>query len=74
MGGHVFGDDPQKEHAEMVRIVKPGGMVLLCPGNNDTDDDRHQFLVNQGYQWSRFEEPGDGAKRKYWLRHPGQRT
>jgi SAM-dependent methyltransferase len=66
MGGHVFGDHPESEHAEMVRVVRPDGMVILCPGNNDTDDDRHQFLVGQGFEWSRFEEPGDGFKRKYW--------
>jgi hypothetical protein len=22
--------------------------------------------VDQGFAWSRFEEPGDGIKRKYW--------
>ena len=66
MGGHVFGDHPEAEHAELVRVVKPGGMVILCPGNNDKDEGWHQFLVDQGFSWSRFEEPGDGIKRKYW--------
>jgi SAM-dependent methyltransferase len=66
MGGHVFGDHPEAEHTEMVRVAKPGGMVILCPGNNDTDEGWHQFLVDQGFEWSRFEEPGDGIKRKYW--------
>ncbi len=66
MGGHVFGDAPEDEYAEMARVVKPGGMIILCPGENDSDSDRHQFLVDQGFDWSRFEEPGDGFKRKYW--------
>jgi 2-polyprenyl-3-methyl-5-hydroxy-6-metoxy-1,4-benzoquinol methylase len=66
MGGHVFGDHPQAEYAEMLRVVKPGGMLILCPGNNDKDQGWHQFLVDQGFAWSRFEEPGDGIKRKYW--------
>ncbi len=66
MGGHVFGDQPEDEHRELTRVTKPGGMVILCPGNNDRDEGWHQFLVDQGYQWSRFEEPGDGTKRKYW--------
>jgi len=65
MGGHVFGDHPEAEHAEMVRVAKPGGMVILCPGNNGKDEGHHQFLVDQGYEWSRFEEPGDGIKSKY---------
>jgi SAM-dependent methyltransferase len=66
MAGHVFGDHPEAEHAELVRVVKPGGMVILCPGNNDSDEGWHQFLVDQGFAWSFFEEPGDGMKRKYW--------
>jgi hypothetical protein len=41
-------------------------MVILCPGNNDRDEGRHSFLVGRGCAWSRFEEPGDGWKRKYW--------
>lgn len=66
MGGHVFGDHPQEECQELLRVTRPGGTVILCPGNRDTDDDRHQFLVSQGFQWARFEEPRDGTKRKYW--------
>ncbi len=66
MGGHVFGDQPEAEQRELERVTKIGGMVILCPGNNDHDEGWHQFLVDQGYQWSRFEEPGDGVKRKYW--------
>lgn len=70
MGGHVFGDNPEAELAEMVRVTKPGGMVILCPGNKDSDDEPHPFLVEQGFDWSRFEEPGDGLKRKYWITLP----
>jgi SAM-dependent methyltransferase len=66
MGGHVFGDHPEAEHAEMLRVAKPGGMLILCPGGNDRDEGWHSFLVDQGFEWSRFEEPGDGIKRKYW--------
>lgn len=66
MGGHVFGDQPEAEHREIMRVTRPGGMIILCPGNNDRDEGWHQYLVDQGYQWSRFKEPGDGIKRKYW--------
>jgi SAM-dependent methyltransferase len=68
MGGHVFGGDPPAEYAEMRRVTASGGMIILCPGNNDVDDAVHAFLVAQGFDWSRFEEPGDGVKRKYWKR------
>jgi SAM-dependent methyltransferase len=66
MGGHVFGDEPAAEWEELLRVTKPGGMVILCPGNNDKDNEAHAFLLAQGCQWGRFEEPGDGWKRKYW--------
>lgn len=66
MAGHVFGDAPEEEHAEMVRVTKPGGMVILCPGNNDRDEGWHDILVEMGFEWSRFLEPEEGWKRKYW--------
>jgi len=66
MGGHVFGDDPEDELGEMFRVTKLGGAVVLCPGNDDVDNERHDLLVSRGFEWGRFEEPVDGMKRKYW--------
>ena len=68
MGGHVFGDQPEEEYGEMMRVTKPGGMVILCPGSADREDERHRFLISKGFEWSRFEEPGEGVVRKYWRR------
>lgn len=70
MCGHVFGDFLETELFELERITKMGGLVILCPGNNDEDNNIHDFLMENGYMWSRFLEPGDvigsGYKRKYW--------
>jgi len=66
MGGHVFGDDPEAELTELVRVTKPGGMVILCPGNDDVDNDRHAYLVAQGFHWKPFLEPPSDRVRKYW--------
>jgi SAM-dependent methyltransferase len=66
MGGHVFGDDLEGEYRELARVTQSGGMIILCPGNNDKDNEIHRFLLAQGFAWSRFEEPRDGIKRKYW--------
>lgn len=70
MGGHVFGDYPEEEFAEMYRVVKQGGTLILMPGNNDVDNDIHEFLLQKGMNWDRFLEPGPdfghGWKRKYW--------
>lgn len=66
IGGHVFGDQPEEEYFELARVTRKGGQILLCPGNNDRDNEIHQFLVEKGFLWSSFEEPKDGIKRKYW--------
>jgi SAM-dependent methyltransferase len=66
MGGHVYGDFPEQERAEMERVTRPGGMVILCPGNGDCDDEIHDGLVMQGYQWGSFLEPPERWYRKYW--------
>lgn len=68
--GHVFGDAPEAELREMLRVLKPGGTLLLIPGNNDEDNAVHRFLMDAGFSSSRFLEPGDGMKRKYWLAKP----
>jgi len=65
-GGHVFGDYFDKEYNELMRVVKNGGEIILCPGNNDVDNDRHKYLADKGFNWSSFLEPGEGMKRKYW--------
>jgi SAM-dependent methyltransferase len=71
LSGHVYGDCPEDELNEMERVVKPGGMVILCPGNSNADNDAHETLAKRSYQWSIFHEPVDGAKRKYWKRKAG---
>ena len=67
MAGHVFGDDLDAEYLEMFRVVKAGGMILLHPGTNaQSEDPAHHYLVQKGFEFDTFEEPGDGLKRKYW--------
>ncbi len=67
LSGHVFGDDLDAEYLEMFRVVKDGGMILLHPGANASAEDKsHHYLVQKGFHFGTFEEPGDGLKRKYW--------
>jgi 2-polyprenyl-3-methyl-5-hydroxy-6-metoxy-1,4-benzoquinol methylase len=66
MGGHVFGDFPDAELTELVRVTKAGGVIILCPGNVDKDNAIHDFLVARGFAWERFLEPPADKVRKYW--------
>lgn len=70
MEGHVYGDEPLAEKVEMERVTRHGGMVIHMPGHIDRDDEVHRYLMAEGYSWARFEEPGDGWKRKYWKKIP----
>ena len=70
MGGHVFGDEPEREYRELARVTKPGGMIILCPGDMDENNYRHRVLVAHGFRWARFEEPFAGVYRKYWKSIP----
>jgi SAM-dependent methyltransferase len=67
VAGHVFGDYMDEEFFEMHRVVKTGGMIILIPGNSDEDNETHDFLMQKGFNYSSFLEPGDGMKRKYWF-------
>jgi SAM-dependent methyltransferase len=67
MSGHVYGDDPPAEIAEMTRVVRDGGIILMHPGTNaNTDQEAHRYLIEQGFDFATFEEPNDGLKHKYW--------
>lgn len=66
LAGHVYGDAPPEEMDEMERVTRPGGMVILIPGNNDLDSPEHDYLLQRGYRWARYLEPPDGWVRKYW--------
>lgn len=64
MEGHVFGDFPEDEYQEMMRVTKPGGMVILMGGGGQ---EGRQFLLSKGIQGAPYEEPGAGTKGKFWL-------
>ncbi len=66
--GYVFGDDMPGEMAELRRVAKTDGTVMLVPGNIDQDNDRHHFLVDQGFCWEAYSESSTSRVRKYWQR------
>lgn len=64
MGGHVFGDDLEGEYQELMRVTKPGGIVILMGGGGKAG---HEFLVSKGFQTAFYQEPGTEKIAKYWL-------
>ena len=63
ISGHVFGDLPDQEFCEMMRVTRSGGMVILM-GTGRTYRD---FLLSKGFQVAMYEEPEVGAMGKFWL-------
>lgn len=63
MCGHVFGDLPEEEFREMMRVTKPGGMVIMM----GTGKEYQQFLLSKDFQMATYEEPGVGTMGKFWL-------
>lgn len=63
MNGHVFGDLPEEELNEMMRVTKPGGMVIMM----GTGKENRQFLLSKGFQLATYEEPEVGTMGKFWL-------
>jgi 2-polyprenyl-3-methyl-5-hydroxy-6-metoxy-1,4-benzoquinol methylase len=61
--GHVFGDCPEEEFHEMMRVTKLGGMIILMGTGRVYQD----FLLSKGFQVALYEEPGVGTMGKFWL-------
>lgn len=64
MSGHVFGDDMEEEYRELMRVTKPGGMIILMGGGGL---EGREFLQSKGFQAARYMEPGVEIIEKYWL-------
>lgn len=50
MSGHVVGDDYERELAEIFRVVKSGGWVLDCPGEQSRKGSSDRELLRRGFQ------------------------
>lgn len=50
MSGHVVGDDYEKEVSELSRVVKSGGWILDCPGENAVNTKPSEFLRKHGWE------------------------
>lgn len=50
MSGHVVGDDYDREITEMTRVVKNGGYIIDCIGDDDRKRKPNQELLKRGFE------------------------
>ena len=50
MSGHVMGDDYDKEMEEMIRVVKNGGYIITCIGEDDCKRELNKDMVRLGFE------------------------
>ncbi|MBO4884751.1 MAG: class I SAM-dependent methyltransferase [Clostridia bacterium] len=54
MSGHVVGDDPDAEIAELARVARPGGWLLDCPGDQPQNPGPRDFLLSRGWEEMKY--------------------
>jgi len=50
MSGHVVGDNPEEEIAELTRVAKNGGLLLDCPGEEARKREPDAGFIEQGFE------------------------
>lgn len=67
MSAYVFGDDYDAEYAQMVRVVKPGGYIIVCNGEEDSKRDKPSAdLLRLGFEFSHYVSKNAGDVYRYW--------
>jgi SAM-dependent methyltransferase len=68
MSACVFGDDYDAEYAEMFRVVKAGGYIIDCDGENGGEElePRKKELLQLGFEYSHYISKNGGDVYRYW--------
>lgn len=66
MSGHVVGDFYEQEIAEMTRITKDGGWIIMCDGDDEIKRSAPDMeLTSRGFEWLRHESIESGIIYNY---------
>ena len=69
LSGHVVGDDYEGELAEMRRVTKSGGWLIICNGDDEFQRPRPDGeLIRRGFEAFRHESSSGGIIYNYRLR------
>lgn len=73
MSGHTFGGDFEAEFREMMRVTKPGGYIIDCPGEDDRKrpEGTNQEVLELGFRYSHYNSKRGGDVYRYWIQKPG---
>lgn len=67
MSGHVVGDDYEGELAELTRVVKDGGWLIDCPGENRGSMPPNEGLRARGWEEFYYKSQNGGDVYRYRL-------
>lgn len=65
MSGHVVGDDYDAELSEIFRVVKSGGWVLDCPGEDSRKREPCEELLRRGFEEFHYSSSMGGDVYRY---------
>ncbi len=69
MSAHVVGDDYERELANLERVVKSGGYIIDCMGEDDRKrEGPSKNLVDAGFEYSHYVSKTGGDVYRYWKR------
>ncbi|UCD09490.1 MAG: methyltransferase domain-containing protein [Dehalococcoidales bacterium] len=72
MSGHTFGEDYAVELREMMRVTKPGGYIIDCPGEDDKirPEGPKKEVLELGFQYLHYTSKLGGDVYRYWIQKP----
>ena len=72
MSGHTFGDDFEAELYEMMRVTKPGGYIIDCPGEDDRKrpEGPKKEPLELGFQYLHYTSKLGGDVYRYYIQKP----
>ena len=65
MSGHVVGDNYDAEIAEIFRVVKSGGWILDCPGEESRRCESNRELLKRGFEEFHYSSSLGGDVYRY---------
>jgi ubiquinone/menaquinone biosynthesis C-methylase UbiE len=65
MSGHVMGDDYDKEMEEMTRVVKNGGYIITCIGEDNTIREPNTDMLRLGFDYAYYKSKLGGDIYNY---------